>query len=313
MALVDTLRLIVDGRRKAAGLNTVICAPEELGELQAKLSGRVAVDLAVSSTSITDAREKVLYTTEQYSPGSIARAYALFCKYDGRFPYARQGQPFNSALAEVPAAPAYGVLEVPLAGTFWNVDVAGAYYTIYRATGLAAKVRQGALVPDGCELINADEWGAMKTERNALVGILAGNRLTLLKRVDGGELTSNLGPYRPQLMNQPLVRAMILTMHGLLLDLIDQGIDPLTWNVDGGMFRNAREARRAANAIEASGFATRVTKWKGWIGGPGSYDGWGERNTGDPPPLVRVPYRPSVAMQVEALKMLSDVSRLILR
>jgi hypothetical protein len=158
-----------------------------------------------------------------------------------------------------------------VAGCFVNVDISRAFYTIYRNTGLGAVYRPHRTAPrwrliyDGVELVREDEWGELKAERNAIVGLLRREKRIYYR---DGELYPLPAP---KTCNLDLAHFILGKMLALSSAIVKHAA-PLAWNVDGGHWLEGDpNIEVAKHIIEDWRFNYAIAEWSGTMYGPGLY------------------------------------------
>ena len=216
------------------------------------------------------------YTTgerygDRYPVGRIASEYIRLCESAEGLATAKGPLALSCQGFEIPPPAQFSRLEKPVTASFVNVDISRAFFTIYRNTGLGAVYRPHRTAPrwrlvfDGVELVREQEWGELKAERNAVVGLLRREHRIYYSH---GELT----PLQtPKTCNLDLAHFILGKMLALSSAIVKHAA-PLAWNVDGGHWLEGDpNIEVAKHIIEDWGFSHKIEPWHGTIFGPGLY------------------------------------------
>ena len=208
---------------------------------------------------------------ELHPAGRIASEYIRLCESAEGLATAKGPLALSCQGFETPPPAQYSRLSEPVAGCFVNVDISRAFYTIYRNTGLGAVYRPHRTAPrwrliyDGVELVREDEWGELKAERNAIVGLLRREKRIYYR---DGELYPLPAP---KTCNLDLAHFILGKMLALSSAIVKHAA-PLAWNVDGGHWLEGDpNIEVAKHIIEDWRFNYAIAEWSGTMYGPGLY------------------------------------------
>lgn len=208
---------------------------------------------------------------ERHPAGRIASEYIRLCESAEGIATAKGPLALSCQKFEIPPPAQFSRLDQPVTASFVNVDISRAFFTIYRSTGLGAIYRpcrtppRWRLVFDGVDLVRDQEWGELKAERNAVVGLLMRDKRIYYR---DGQLVPLSAP---KTCNQDLAHFIIGKMLALSSVIVKESA-PLVWNVDGGHWRyDDPNITVAQHIIEDWGFSHKIEPWHGTIFGPGLY------------------------------------------
>ncbi len=266
MNLISTLETMVLARDEIRGVKRVA---REAAEVQAAMKVAVASGhkVFVRSNGFYDATASEIVITDTFSPSEVVRAYISMCKGYAGLDQSAWLAPDWGPVYAVP--PQDSQLTKVARGSFCNVDIVAAYFTVYHRTGLGTRYRSLRFDYNGVDLAYPEQWKADKNLRNALVGVL---RNSDVQYFENG-VSRMLKHYTP-LSNPGLVNGILSVLKAIYAEIISIA-PPLVWNIDGGhWYADDERLEKALAVLDSWGMQSKLTLWEGGIGGVGIYDGF---------------------------------------